>query len=93
MTDDGARLRLAPHARLRLDERTGDWFLLYPERGLRLNATGTAVVRLLTGEHDLRGIVDRLVPEGPEPARAAVEGAVAQFLDRLIERRLVERVP
>jgi coenzyme PQQ biosynthesis protein PqqD len=92
MTDDGARLRLAPHVRFRLDEQTGDWFLLYPERGLRLNATGTAVVRLLTGEHDLRAIVDRLVPEGREPARAEVEGAVVHFLDRLIERRLVERV-
>jgi coenzyme PQQ biosynthesis protein PqqD len=93
MTNDGARLRLAPHVRFRLDEQTGDWFLLYPERGLRLNATGTAVVRLLTGEHDLRGIVDRLVPDGPAPARDAVESAIVQFLDRLIERRLVERVP
>ena len=93
MTDRGGRLRLAPHVRFRLDEQTGDWFLLYPERGLRLNATGTAVVRLLTGEHDLRGIVDRLAADAPAPARAAVEGAVEQFLDRLIERRLVERVP
>ena len=50
-------------------------------------------MRLLTGEHDLRGIVDRLVPEGPAPAREAVEAAVVQFIDRLIERRLVERVP
>jgi coenzyme PQQ biosynthesis protein PqqD len=93
MTDDGARLRLAPHVRFRRDEQTGDWFLLYPERGLRLNATGTAVVRLLTGDHDLREIVDRLVPAGAGPARDAVEGAVVQFLDRLIARRLVERVP
>ena len=93
MTDDGARLRLAPHVRFRLDEQTGDWFLLYPERGLRLNATGTAVVRLLTGEHDLRAIVDRLVPDGAAPARDAVDRAVVQFLDRLIERRLVERLP
>ncbi len=93
MTDDGGRLRLAPHVRFRRDEQTGDWFLLYPERGLRLNATGTAVVRLLTGEHDLRGIVDRLVPDGPAAGRGAVETAVVQFLDRLIERRLVERAP
>jgi hypothetical protein len=36
--------RLAPRARLRFDRHAGQWLLLYPERGLALNASAAAIV-------------------------------------------------
>ena len=82
--------RLAARARLHHDRHSGEWLLLYPERGLALNATAVAVVRLLTGEHDVPAIVERVHATAPTATRAMVERDVRAFLDRLIERRLVE---
>ena len=82
--------RLARRARLRFDRHTGAWLLLYPERGLALNATAAAVARLLTGEHAVDAIIDRVRATAPEAARAVVEHDVLRFLDQLRERRLLE---
>ena len=84
------RPRLAARARLHHDRHSGEWLLLYPERGLALNATAVAVVRLLTGEHDLPAIVARVHATAPGASRDVVERDVRTFLDRLIDRRLVE---
>ena len=57
--------------------------LLYPERGLVLNATAADVVQLCTGEHTVAAIVERAGRAVRAPARAtAVEREVLAFLER-----------
>jgi pyrroloquinoline quinone biosynthesis protein D len=84
-----ARPRLAAKARLRWDRRGGRHMLLYPERGLVLNATGADVVRLCTGELTVGAIVDRLAAKYSPQPREAVETEVLTFLARLAERGLL----
>ena len=49
--------------------------LLYPERGLVLNATAADVVKLCTGEHTVAAIVERLAEKyAPQPARGRSSG-------------------
>ena len=45
MIDPQMRPTLAAKARLRKDVRSGRYLLLYPERGMELNATGVEIVR------------------------------------------------
>ena len=55
--------------------------LLYPERGLVLNATAADVVRLCTGEHTVGGIVDAARPARTrDEPREDVEREVLGFL-------------
>jgi coenzyme PQQ biosynthesis protein PqqD len=84
------RPRLAARARLRFDRHAGAWLLLYPERGLALNPTAAVVAQLLTGEHGVDTIVDRVHATAPGVARPVVERDVLAFLDQLRDRRLLE---
>jgi pyrroloquinoline quinone biosynthesis protein D len=85
----GARPRLAAKARLRWDRRDERWMLLYPERGLVLNATAADVVQLCTGEHTVQAIVETLAGKYPLQPREALEHEILTFLGRLAERGLV----
>lgn len=85
----GSRPRLAARARLRFDRHGDEWLLLYPERGLALNETAVAVVRLLTGEHTVDAIVTRLLADR-SATRDVVERDVVAFLDQLLARCLIE---
>jgi pyrroloquinoline quinone biosynthesis protein D len=83
-----ARPTLASKVRLRWDRRASRYMLLYPERGLVLNATGADIVQLCTGEHTVGGIVEQLAGKyAREPAEVARE--VHAFLTRLAERGLL----
>ena len=83
------RPRLAAKARLRWD-RTGErYMLLYPERGLVLNATAADVVRLCTGELTVSAIVEQLAAKYASQPRVEVEREVVTFLARLSERGLI----
>jgi len=62
--------------------------LLYPERGLVLNATATAVVELCTGEHTVAQIVAQLAGRYAQN-EAAVYTEVTQLLGSLQERGLI----
>ena len=84
-----SRPRLAAKARLRYDRKDDRYMLLYPEKGLVLNATGTDIVKLCTGEHSVGAIVEQLAAKyGQEPA--TVEREVMSFLTALSERGLVQ---
>jgi pyrroloquinoline quinone biosynthesis protein D len=85
----GTRPRLAAKARLRWDRKDERWMLLYPERGLVLNATAADVVQLCTGEHTVEAIVETLVGKYPAQPREALEQEILTFLGRLAERGLV----
>ena len=76
-----SRPRLAAKARLRWDAREGKYLLLYPERGLLLNDSAGAIVRLVDG----RRTVEEIAGELRAPA-----ADVTAFLERLSERGLVE---
>jgi coenzyme PQQ biosynthesis protein PqqD len=82
--------RLAARARLRFDRHARQWLLLYPERGLALNAQAGAIAQLLTGEHSVDAIVTRLLVTFPAAARATIEQDVFDFLKDLAARRLLE---
>jgi coenzyme PQQ biosynthesis protein PqqD len=84
-----ARPRLSARARLRVDGPTGRTLLLYPERGLALNATGEAVLRLCTGEATVAEIAATLAARH-DADPAAVLDEVRTFLDGLADRGLLE---
>jgi len=85
----GTRPRLAAKARLRWDRKAERHMLLYPERGLVLNATAADVVQLCTGEHTVDAIVAKLAEKYTMQPREALERESVTFLGRLAERGLV----
>lgn len=90
MIDRALRPKLARKARLRLDHKTGRYMLLFPEKGLVLNATGTEIVKLCTGEHTVNEIVELLVTKYPSTTRETLDKEVLAFLGALSERGLLE---
>lgn len=85
-----ARPRLAPKARLRVDAKTGETLLLYPERGLALNATGAEILGLCTGERCVREIIAALAERHGTHESLADE--VCAFLGKLAERNLLRGI-
>ena len=85
-----SRPKLASKARLRWDKREGKYFLLYPERGLLLNATAAGIVQLCTGEHTVDGIVGQLLEKYPGRTREELEREVTAFLTQIQSRGLLE---
>ena len=67
-----SRPRLAPKARIRFDRRGQQYMLLYPEKGLALNATAAAIVTLCTGEHTVEAIVEQLAAKSDTEPRERV---------------------
>jgi coenzyme PQQ biosynthesis protein PqqD len=88
-----SRPKLASKARLRLDKKTGQQVLLYPEKGLLLNPTGARILALCDGERSVSTIVTVLVgePEGADVATISTE--VMTFLGRLFDAGLVRTEP
>ena len=82
-----ARPRLAAKARLRHDRVSGRTLLLYPERGLELNATGAHIVRLCTGDNSVADIIAALAVDYGKGSELTVE--VRSFLESLAERGLL----
>jgi pyrroloquinoline quinone biosynthesis protein D len=83
------RPRLAAKAKLRLDAKSGKHILLYPEKGLLLNPTGTAILQLCDGERTLSAIVLELALQfQTEPARLRPE--VLSFVQGLLDRGLLQ---
>lgn len=93
MITDGARPTLSPKARLRVDKKTGQKVLLYPEKGLLLNPTGARILELCDGERTVAGIVDVLTSEHVDAARDKIAGEVSAFLQRLHDAGLVRAEP
>jgi pyrroloquinoline quinone biosynthesis protein D len=83
------RPRLAPKARLRHDRKTDRYLLLYPERGMQLNATAADIVQLCTGEHTVADIIERLAQKYAPQPHEVIEREVHTFLSSLSERALL----
>lgn len=84
------RPKLAARVRVRLDRKTGQHMLLYPERGLSLNASAHAIVALCTGERTVAEIIHALGREHGASAELARD--VHELLASLAERGLLEVV-
>ncbi len=86
----GSRPLLASKARLRWDRRSGCHMLLYPERGLRLNETGAAILLLCDGARTVEQIVSELAAQYQSAERADLERETIAFLDTLDARGLLQ---
>jgi len=83
MTLITVRPRLSPKVRLRFDRRTGHHLLLYPETGLELNDTATAIARLCTGERTIEDMVNHLTRTYDDVSPHEIKREVCGFLDVL----------
>lgn len=91
MIDPGMRPALAAKARLKKDAHSGRYLLLYPERGMELNATGVEIVRLCDGTATVSEIVGTLVRRYASTPPQVVESEVLTFLGALQDRALLAR--
>jgi coenzyme PQQ biosynthesis protein PqqD len=78
---------------LKLDRHTGEHWLIYPERGLRLNASAARIAALCQGELQVAEVVERLAAETSAESRERIEQDVRSFLSSLSERGLLEWIP
>jgi len=90
MIESNARVRLAARVRLRFDRHSGKHVLLYPERGLELNASGQRIAALLTEERAVVDLVELVAGGVSDTPRAVVERDVLAFLRALDDRGLLE---
>jgi len=83
------RPRLPSGVRTRFDEARGTWLLLAPERTLKLDEIGAAILGEIDGERTLAEIIDALAARYAA-SRDEIAADVEGFLTALIERRMVE---
>jgi hypothetical protein len=80
---------LAKHVRLKVDRKTGNTFLLYPERGLCLNATASRILELCGLGYAIDQTVLLLAQETETPV-ATVNSDVEDFFTALSNLGLLE---
>lgn len=81
--------RLLRGVRVKQDQVRGIAVLLAPERALKLDAIGTAILAETDGHRSFAGIVERLAAKYNAPAEQIAVDA-RKFLVSLIERRMAE---
>jgi pyrroloquinoline quinone biosynthesis protein D len=89
MIPSDARPRLAVKVRLKFDRHSQRHMLVYPDRGMLLNASSAAILELCTGERTVAEIVARLHAQAGYATRAEVERDVHAFLESLKARLLI----
>jgi len=82
--DKGRKLKLARKARLHYDALRQEHLLLLPERVVKLNSTGAAIIRLCDGRRSMAEIVRTLQSRYPD---ANVEPDAHEFLCDLVKKR------
>ena len=87
--DPAARPFLPRGVRLRWCAVRERWFLLAPERALKLDAVGAAILKAVDGERSFAAMVDKLAADFAAP-RPRIEADAARFLQALVARRMVE---
>ena len=90
MANGTARPRFRSKVRLRLDRHTGQYILLYPERGLELNQTAAEIARLCTGEWTINAIEQHLARTYVDVSPHEIKREVLQFLNALAGRGLMQ---
>lgn len=75
--------------RLHHDKVRGNWVLLAPERTIKLDATGLAILREIDGERTFRDVVARLAQQfNAQPDQ--ISSDVSGFIIALANRRILE---
>jgi pyrroloquinoline quinone biosynthesis protein D len=82
-------LRLAPKARLKWDGRERRYLLLYPERGLALSDSASAILKLCDGAHSVEAIVEELARDRPGAPVETIRDDVMAFLQEMKKKGLV----
>jgi len=90
MIPPDAKPALAPKARLRFDRTSGGYMLLYPERGLALNATAASILKLCDGELTVDGMVEKLRGEYLDRSAEELRRDVLEFLEEMASRGLLQ---
>jgi coenzyme PQQ biosynthesis protein PqqD len=85
-----SRPKLASRAKLRRDHVSGEQVLLYPEKGLVLNASSAAIAQRCKGELTVAEIAAQLTREFGESDVRRLEREVLEFLTALAERGLLQ---
>ena len=81
------RPRLASKARLKWDKREAKYLLIYPERGILLNATAGAILAKCDGAKTIDTIVSELATESADGTSAeTIRNDVLAFLDDMCKR-------
>lgn len=75
--------------RLHRCEVRQDWFLLAPERAVKMDRIGTAILGVVDGTRSFDGIVEKLAGEFNAP-RGQIADDVARFLNDLSDKRMME---
>ena len=65
------------------------WFLLAPERAVKMDQIGAAILQAVDGARTLDGVVDKLASDFNAP-RKQVSGDVERFLEDLRLKRMLE---
>ena len=65
------------------------WYLLAPERAVKMNDIGVAILNVVDGERDFAGVVDKLAADFNAP-RDRIATDAGKFLTDLVNRRMVE---
>ena len=78
--------------RLHHDKVRDGWVLLAPERTIKLDAIGLAILREIDGERTFTAIVERLAAQfNAQPEQ--ISGDVSEFITALANRRILEVMP
>lgn len=87
---DGAVVPVIPRGvRLRHCDVRGAWFLLAPERAVKLDAIAAHILQAVDGARSLDGVIDHLAAAFAAP-RAQIARDVTAFLIDMRNRRMVE---
>ena len=86
---DDQRPYLPRGVRLRWCDVRKAWFLLAPERAVKLDAIGSAILTALDGERDFAAVTAKLAADFNAPQEQVAKDARA-FLADLMRRRMVE---
>lgn len=89
---DAARPVLLSGVRPKYDAVRGTWVLLAPERMLKLDAIGHAILSEVDGETPFGEIVARLAAKYDAPPEQ-IAGDARSYLVSLIDRRMAEARP
>jgi pyrroloquinoline quinone biosynthesis protein D len=89
MIADDARPALPRGVRLHFDTVRDTWTLLAPERAVRLDAAGEAILAEVDGARSVAEIASRLAERFAAPVEDIL-GDTREFLEGLADRRLVD---
>ena len=89
MIDDRAIPFLPRGVRLHRCEVRKAWLLLAPERAVKMDQVGVAILNALDGQRTFAEVVDKLAQDFNAP-RERIAGDAARFLADLKNRRMVE---